>query len=646
MDTVFKFLFEFLGQFFGSLWSIITGLFGGVGNAFDFSAYVNIINAYTTELGGLAWVIAIIAIVLLVAVLALCVWLIVVAVKKFIRSHRRRKDTDSLVKEVQALNKEVMRLNLEKDKILSMKVSQIGLNPNEISELTGEEIESLNNGEEEDTGESRFYKLTEIDQLWADYVPPVYDNDITLPEFCERFRLFACSQLGLYYDIKLIRLFVAAFASTRLIILQGISGTGKTSLAYAFGKFVNNPSIVASVQPSWRDRTELFGYFNEFTKKFNETELLRAMYEASYNENIYAVILDEMNIARVEYYFAEMLSILEMPSRDEWVVDIIPNSWPSDPKHIVNGQLKIPPNMWYIGTANNDDSTFAITDKVYDRAMPINIDTKGVAFDAPLTDPVYISYKHFEYILNAAKVQFVVSEENLKKIALLDDYVIEHFRIAFGNRIVKQLRDFVPAYVGTGDEWVVDIIPNSWPSDPKHIVNGQLKIPPNMWYIGTANNDDSTFAITDKVYDRAMPINIDTKGVAFDAPLTDPVYISYKHFEYILNAAKVQFVVSEENLKKIALLDDYVIEHFRIAFGNRIVKQLRDFVPAYVGTGGTELDGLDYVLARKVFRKFESLNLSYIRDEIDGLCAYIDELFGEENMTESKDYLRMLKKLV
>ena len=146
MDTVFKFLFEFLGQFFGSLWSIITGLFGGVGNAFDFSAYVNIINAYTTELGGLAWVIAIIAIVLLVAVLALCVWLIVVAVKKFIRSHRRRKDTDSLVKEVQALNKEVMRLNLEKDKILSMKVSQIGLNPNEISELTGEEIESLNNG--------------------------------------------------------------------------------------------------------------------------------------------------------------------------------------------------------------------------------------------------------------------------------------------------------------------------------------------------------------------------------------------------------------------------------------------------------------------------------------------------------------------
>ena len=512
MDTVFKFLFEFLGQFFGSLWSIITGFFGGIGEAFNFPAYVNIINGYTTELGGLAWGIAILAIVLLIAVLALLVWIIVVSLKKFIRGHRRRKDTNSLVKEVQALNKEVMRLNLEKDKILSMKVSQIGLNPNEIAELTGEEIEALNNGEEEEAqGGTRFYKLAEIDSIWSNYPTPLYDNVITLPEFCERFRDFACSQLGLYYDIKIIRLFVAAFASTRLIILQGISGTGKTSLPYAFGKFVTNPAVIASVQPSWRDRSELFGYFNEFTKKYNETELLRAMYEASYNDNVYAVILDEMNIARVEYYFAEMLSILEMPSRDEWIVDIVPNAWDNDPAHIKNGQLQIPQNMWYIGTANNDDSTFAITDKVYDRAMPIEINTKGVAFEAPYTDPVCISRAHFEELLDEAKAMNIVSEESLKKINLLDDYVIDHFRIAFGNRIVKQLKDFVPAYVGCG---------------------------------------------------------------------------------------------------------------------------------------GTEVDGLDYVLARKVFRKFESLNLSYIRDEIDGLVAYLGELFGEENMNECKDYLRMLKKLV
>ena len=510
MDTVFGFLYEFLGQFFWSLWSIIAGFFSGVAGMFDFPAYLKIIDNYTTELGGLAWVVAIIAVVALAAVLALCIFLVIMSLKKLFRFRKKVKDTNDLVNEVNALNREVMRLNLEKDKILSMKVSQIGLNPNEISELTGEEMETLTDGKVEE-GEPRFYKLNEIDDLWREYVPPVYDNEITLEEFCDRFRNFACSRLKLYYDIKIIRLFIAAFASTRLIILQGISGTGKTSLPYAFGKFVNNDAVIASVQPSWRDRSELFGYFNEFTKRYNETELLRAMYEASYNENVYGVILDEMNIARVEYYFAEMLSILEMPSRDEWVVDIVPNSWSSDPEHLNNGQLTIPPNMWYIGTANNDDSTFAITDKVYDRAMPIDINTKGVAFDAPDTEPVYINYKHFEDLLNKAKAENQVSD-NL--------------------------------------------------------------------------------------------------------------------------------------LQKVNLLDDYVIKHFRIAFGNRIVKQMRDYIPAYVGCGGTEVDGLDYVLARKVFRKFESLNLSYIRDEIDGLCAYIDELFGEENMNECKDYLRMLKKLV
>lgn len=512
MDTIFGFLYEFLGHFFGSLWSIITALFSGIASAFNFAEYGKIIEKYSTDLGGLAWVVAIIAIILLAAVLALAVFLVVMSLKKFIRFRKKANDTNDLIQEVNALNKEVMRLNLEKDKILSMKVSQIGLNPNEISELTGEELEALNQeGIEEEGNDCRFYKLSKVDEAWADYVSPVYNNEITLPEICETFRNYACSRLRLFYDIKIIRLFLASFASTRLIILQGISGTGKTSLPYAFGKFIQNDAIITSVQPSWRDRSELFGYFNEFTKKYNETELLRAMYEATYNENIYLVILDEMNIARVEYYFAEMLSILEMPSRDEWVVDLVPNVWESDPKHISEGKLVLPENMWYIGTANNDDSTFAITDKVYDRAMPIDINTKGIAFDAPDTGPLFLNYKHLESMLNESKEKFKVSEDSLKKVEKLDDYVIEHFRLAFGNRIVKQLRDFVPAFVGCG---------------------------------------------------------------------------------------------------------------------------------------GTELDGLDYVLARKVFRKFESLNLSFIRDEIDGLCEYLDQLFGTENMNECKEYLRRLQKLV
>ena len=116
--------------------------------------------------------------------------------------------------------------------------------------------------------------------------------------------------------------------------------------------------------------------------------------------------------------------------------------------------------------------------------------------------------------------------------------------------------------------------------------------------------------------------------------------------ESLFDNAKKQYPVSQVLIDKLNKLDDYVIEHFRIAFGNRIMRQVMSFTPCYVACGGKEIDGLDYVLARKIFRKFESLNLSYIRDEIDGLVAYMDHLYGRENMGESKAYLHRLQKLV
>lgn len=507
MDVFIKFAMDFLETFFGSLWSGISGLFLGFIGMFNVVKYVGIFKEYCGDFNALAWILAILTVLLLVAALGLIVFVIYLLIRKYIRVRTTLVSQEELLNEVGRLNREVVKLSNEKDKILAMKVSHLGLKPDESEFIEEEEKENETPLGE---GESRFYKCTLIDQQMADYVPKEYNYDISLEEICDMFRNFACSRMGLFYEIKIIRLFVAAFASTRLIILQGISGTGKTSLPYAFGKFIQNDTNIASVQPSWRDRTELYGYFNEFTKRFNETETLKRMYEATYKEDVFLTILDEMNIARIEYYFAEMLSILEMPSRSEWVIDLVPSGWPDDPKHIVNGRFQLPENMWYVGTANNDDSTFAISDKVYDRALPINIDTKGVYFEAPYT---------------------------------------EHLNL------------------------------------------------------------------------------------------------SYKHLERLFDEAKAKYKVSEENLKKIEVLDDYVIEHFRLAFGNRIVKQLRDFVPVYVACGGTEIDGIDYVLANKILRKFESLNLAFIRDEIEGLIAYLSELFGKENMLESKAYLARLQKL-
>ena len=505
METFLRFLYEFLGQFFKGFILVFNAIIEGVKSLFDFSSYLEILNFYKEDFSGPEWLFVALVIIILVLIVVGIGVLIFFLVRKYIRFRKTLVEQEDLLEEVAKLNDEVSSLVKEKEDILAMKVSHLGLRPDEVDE---EEISKVE--EEIDAMDTRFPKLTNIDINYNNYQIKNYNNTFTLEELVELFRNFAASKLRLYYKTEMIRLFISALASTKLIILQGISGTGKTSLAYAWGKFLKHDSCVASVQPSWRDRTELFGYFNEFTKKFNETEVLKTMYEASYTDDVFTIILDEMNISRVEYYFAEMLSILEMPNKDEWIVELVSSGWDNDPKKIKEGKLKIAPNIWYIGTINNDDSTFMVTDKVYDRAMPIDINDKGEVFDPIETEAQDVNYSYLDKLF------------------------------------------------------------------------------------------------TDAINDNP---------------------------------------ISDVTLNKIEEMDNYVIKHFRIAFGNRIVAHMKKFVPVYVACGGDEVDGVDYFIARKILRKFEQLNVSYIRDEIDGFIEFLDKTFGKGKMKECEEYLLRLKKL-
>ena len=297
---------------------------------------------------------------------------------------------------------------------------------------------------------SRFFMLTQTDLKMANKPKPHFNDTLTLKELCERFRNFAASRLGLYYEESDIRQFIAGLSVSHILIMQGMSGTGKTSLAYAFGEFLQNKSTIVPIQPMWKERTDLIGYYNEFTKKFNETVLLQKMYEANYSDELYVTVLDEMNIARVEYYFAEFLSLLEIPNPEGRYLDVVTDKKPKDPKLLKNGQLKLPTNMWFIGTANNDDSTFAISDKVYDRAMIMNLDKKSTWFEAPETGGVKLSIKRWEQLVKRAKSEYKLTHRNKKRIRKLDEYMIENFHITFGNRIMKQINSYVPVLIACG----------------------------------------------------------------------------------------------------------------------------------------------------------------------------------------------------
>ena len=299
---------------------------------------------------------------------------------------------------------------------------------------------------------TRFYMLSNIDANRSKYQRGSYNNSITLEELCENFRNFAASRLKLYYDIEDIRKFIAGLAVTKLIILQGMSGTGKTSLAYAFGEFLDNTSTVVPIQPMWKERTDLIGYYNEFTKRFSETTLLKKMYEANYSKDVYITVLDEMNIARIEYYFAEFLSLLELPTPEGRYLDVVSDKWPNDPKLFRNGQIKLPDNMWFVGTANNDDSTFAISDKVYDRAMVLNLDQKAEPFVGKRVKKLHLSKEHFDKLVQDAWKEYEITERNKQRIKALDEYLIKNFNITFGNRIMKQIREYIAVYVACGGD--------------------------------------------------------------------------------------------------------------------------------------------------------------------------------------------------
>ena len=305
---------------------------------------------------------------------------------------------------------------------------------------------------EAEGGKGRFCKLCALDEIRVSLQRTSYDEHITLRQFCENFRNYAASRLKLYYDIDDIRRFVAGMAVSKILILQGMSGTGKTSLAHAFGDFIDNTSTVIPVQPMWKERTDLIGYYNEFTKRFNETLLLEKMYEANYSRDIYVTVMDEMNIARVEYYFAEFLSLLELPNEDERLLTVVSDVWEDDPAQLINGNVRLPSNMWFIGTANNDDSTFAISDKVYDRAMIMNLDMKAEPFIAPKTQKTVISAEQFNRLTSEAMREYEVTARNMKRIEELDNYLIKHFQITFGNRIMKQIKSYIPVFVACGGD--------------------------------------------------------------------------------------------------------------------------------------------------------------------------------------------------
>ena len=305
----------------------------------------------------------------------------------------------------------------------------------------------------EQTSEYVFPSLMAIDDENAAEKEPIPETEITLEDFVKRFQAFAANKHRIYYELPMLRRFIAGLAATRLIILEGISGTGKSMLPRMFKEFTGSDSFFMPIQATWRDKSDVLGFYSEFTKAFKPTAFLESMYAASYSDRMNVMVLDEMNLSRVEYYFADFLSVLEYPEED-WKIKIYsPGKDQVMPKHLENGFVSIPANTWFVGTANTDDSTFTITDKVCDRAVILNFEDRFARVESDEnSEPISISANALVALFNAAMndPEKCLNEADLNKFEGLCEYVKEHFDVLFGNRIMVQIEKFVPVFVALG----------------------------------------------------------------------------------------------------------------------------------------------------------------------------------------------------
>jgi hypothetical protein len=509
MEQFSRWYIEFFQKLLKDVGQIIIGFFKGIydlilGNPI---AYFSDFLAASKTFELFDWIVAILASIITLIMFGALLVLLYQLLRRYFRFVKIERQKSELLYEIGNLNSKVTTLVDEKNAVVALSGSK--KNGSNTSKSNGAMTKTSKDHKKQ---MSRFVKLVQVDEKYkysSLQIQMTEDDKISLKDMVKRFVNFSASQLNLYYTEKTVATFLAGMAASKTMILEGISGTGKTSLPYAFGKFFENDADIISVQPSWRDRFEMMGYLNEFTKRFNETDFLRAIYEATYRNDIVFIVLDEMNLARVEYYFADFLSLLEMPSADEWLLDIVPD----------------------------------------------------------------------------------------KKIG-----------------------------------------------DPLHLEDGKLLIPQNIWFVGTANKDDSTFTITDKVYDRSASIEMNDKAVPIQAPKTDGVHVTHEYMKDLFNQARNTHSISQATLDNLSKLDKFITEKFEITFGNRIMKQIMVFLPTYMACGGHELDGLDYIVARKIIRKFESLNLPFLQKELEELVIILSRLFGKDAFSESKQMIQKYMK--
>ncbi len=281
-------------------------------------------------------------------------------------------------------------------------------------------------------------------------------------EFIAQF-LSCVEQKGFLYDKKDLYNFHVAAKSSKLLILSGMSGIGKSALVRLYGEALGlsaSQMAFLPVRPSWMDDGDILGYLDKNSMLYypSDTGLAELLVEASkHPEKMYMVCFDEMNLARVEHYFAQFISVLE--KKDSRKIQLYNPSLENrvHNSHLYPAQISIGDNVLFMGTVNMDESTYHFSDKVLDRANVITLHQRKFAdmkSFCPVKDGLFVPISADAYRKFRAENKKVrLSNEELELLDALNEALQESrvsggigYRVAFDiDRYVENipsLKDF------------------------------------------------------------------------------------------------------------------------------------------------------------------------------------------------------------
>ncbi len=259
------------------------------------------------------------------------------------------------------------------------------------------------------------------------------------------------SRAGFHFPATLITDYLLALKTKPFVILTGVSGTGKTKLAqlvadYFTGEEKERVAFVP-VRPDWTDNQGLLGFYNLITQRYEPTELLKLLLRAAEDpENPYFLILDEMNLAKVEHYFSDFLSCLE--SGTPILLHDQPEDLPfsdGEREYLIPPRLKIPENLYITGTVNVDETTYMFSPKVLDRAFTLEFDRVEagayLGLEEASSEEDFRLKEGFTLLPqeHATRAHASALSPDLKGLLASLEEMLEPYRLHFGYRVINEI---------------------------------------------------------------------------------------------------------------------------------------------------------------------------------------------------------------